>query len=67
VANSHVGDPYLLIVEQPVAATAAQRHVMIAEAAYFLAQARGFEPGHELDGWLRAEQQVDAFLRTQRR
>jgi hypothetical protein len=29
----------------------------IAKAAYFLALARGFEPGHELDDWLLAEQQ----------
>lgn len=33
----------------------AQRHAMIAEAAYFRAQRRGFEPGHELEDWLQAE------------
>lgn len=27
----------------------------IAEAAYFKAQARGFEPGHEMDDWFAAE------------
>jgi Protein of unknown function (DUF2934) len=27
----------------------------IAEATYFKALARGFEPGHELDDWLAAE------------
>lgn len=32
-----------------------QRHAMIAEAAYFRAQRRGFEPGHELEDWLQAE------------
>jgi hypothetical protein len=31
---------------------------MIATAAYFRAAQRGFEPGHELDDWLQAEQQV---------
>jgi hypothetical protein len=31
---------------------------MIATAAYFCAQQRGFEPGHELEDWLQAEQQV---------
>lgn len=36
------------------------RHEAIAQAAYFLAQARAFEPGHELDDWLAAEQQIDA-------
>ena len=27
----------------------------IAELAYFKAEARGFEPGHELEDWLEAE------------
>ena len=31
---------------------------MIAEAAYYLAQKRGFLAGHSLDDWLAAEQQV---------
>ena len=30
----------------------------IARAAYFLAEARGFAPGHELDDWLAAEGQA---------
>jgi DUF2934 family protein len=33
-------------------------HRMIAEAAYYLAQRRGFLGGHSLDDWLAAEQQV---------
>jgi hypothetical protein len=32
------------------------RHRKIAEAAYFLAEQRGFEAGHELDDWFAAEQ-----------
>jgi hypothetical protein len=35
---------------------------MIAEAAYHLAQRRGFEPGYELDDWLTAEAEVDSAL-----
>ena len=31
---------------------------MIATAAYYLAEKRHFEPGHELEDWLNAEQQV---------
>ena len=31
---------------------------MIAEAAYYLAEKRGFVPGHELEDWLRAETQI---------
>lgn len=30
----------------------------VAEAAYFLAQRRGFEPGRELDDWVAAEAQM---------
>lgn len=36
----------------------AERHDMIATAAYFRAQQRGFEPGHELEDWLAAENDV---------
>ncbi|HUO44379.1 MAG TPA: DUF2934 domain-containing protein [Burkholderiales bacterium] len=30
----------------------------IAEAAYFIAERRGFEPGHEIEDWLLAEAEV---------
>lgn len=29
-----------------------------AECAYYKAEARGFEPGHEMDDWLTAEAEV---------
>jgi hypothetical protein len=35
------------------------RHSRISEAAYRLAEARGFESGAELDDWLAAEREVD--------
>ena len=35
---------------------------MIATAAYYLAAARNFTPGHELDDWLEAERNVRARL-----
>lgn len=38
------------------------RQAMIATAAYYLAQRRGFTPGHEVDDWLAAERQVDVQL-----
>ncbi len=38
------------------------RHQMIAQAAYFRAQRRGFEPGHELEDWLAAEAEVDTGI-----
>lgn len=30
-------------------------HSRVAECAYYKAQARGFEPGHEVEDWLEAE------------
>lgn len=35
---------------------------MIATAAYYCAEQRSFEPGHELEDWLKAEQQIKALL-----
>ena len=40
----------------------AQRHTMIAEAAYYRAEKRHFEPGHELDDWLQAEAEISSLL-----
>jgi hypothetical protein len=39
-----------------------QRSALIAEAAFFLAERRGFAPGHEVEDWLAAESEVDARL-----
>jgi hypothetical protein len=39
------------------------RRAMIAEAAYYRAQQRGFTSGYELEDWLQAEQEIDAALR----
>ena len=38
------------------------RHEMIATAAYYIAEQRGFEPGHEVDDWYAAAAAVDATL-----
>ncbi len=38
------------------------RQRLIAEAAYFRAEQRGFIPGHELADWLAAEIDIDALL-----
>lgn len=38
------------------------RHLMIQTGAYFLAQRRGFTPGHELDDWLTAEELIGQEL-----
>ena len=40
----------------------AERHAMVAEAAYYLAERRHFAPGHELDDWLQAEAEISRLL-----
>jgi hypothetical protein len=44
------------------APTAAERMKMIAEAAYYLAEKRGFGHGKDLVDWAAAEKQVDALI-----
>lgn len=41
-----------------VPASSEQMHPVISVAAYFGAERRNFEPGHELDDWLDAEAEV---------
>ena len=36
---------------------------IVATDAYYIAEKRGFEPGHDIDDWLEAEQEI----RKQRR
>ena len=60
--TSAVSDPDALMVP-----TAAERDDMIAIAAYFLAERRGFVPGGADDDWLRAERQIDGMLESMRR
>lgn len=52
---------------KPKSATAAvlpddERRAMVAKAAYFHAERRGFAPGGEVEDWLAAEAEVDALL-----
>lgn len=35
------------------------RDALVAERAYYKAEARGYEPGHEIQDWLEAEAEVD--------
>jgi hypothetical protein len=39
--------------------TAETRRLMIAEAAYYIAERRGFSAGREVEDWLLAEQQMN--------
>lgn len=42
--------------------TPAERMKMIAEAAYYLAEKRGFGHGQDLSDWVAAEKQVDTLI-----
>jgi hypothetical protein len=41
-------------------------HRMISEAAYLRAEKRSFAPGHALEDWLLAEQEISAMLGHER-
>ncbi len=47
---------------EPTAISAEERRALIAQAAYFRAEKRGFAPGGEERDWLEAEAEVDALL-----
>lgn len=40
------------------------RQQLIAQAAYFIAERRGFAPGNELEDWLRAEAEIEACMKA---
>jgi hypothetical protein len=42
--------------------SAEQRHALVEQVAYRLAEGRGFSPGEELGDWLAAEAEVDRQL-----
>lgn len=42
--------------------SASERHAMIAVAAYYLAEQRGFASGHAEADWLLAERTIDAMI-----
>lgn len=46
------------------AITLEERYRMIAEAAYFRAERRGFAAGGELDDWVRAESEIDRLMQA---
>lgn len=45
-------------VQEEITAMKEQTRLMVEEAAYYLAEKRGFMPGHELEDWIQAEAQV---------
>ncbi len=44
--------------------TAAELRKMVAVAAYYRSARRGFEPGHELEDWLAAEDEIKERYET---
>lgn len=46
----------------PVPLAPDERIRLIAEAAYYRGEARGFAPGREIDDWLQAEAEIDRVL-----
>lgn len=52
--------------KSPTGAAHEARQAKIAEAAYYLAEKRGFAPGRELDDWLSAETDIAESLLEQR-
>jgi hypothetical protein len=50
----------------PAGVTGRERYLLIAEAAYYRAERRGFAPGHELEDWLDAETEVGRMVAAAR-
>jgi hypothetical protein len=58
IAEAQRGPDVAQLAAAHVEARTVDHQVKVALAAYFIAEKRGFEPGHELDDWLAAEAQV---------
>lgn len=50
------------VKDRPFRTSSEERRDMIAVAAYFLSERRGFLPGRAEDDWLIAETQIDQML-----
>lgn len=57
-----ISNPYCLLPNVQEVGTLADRHRIIREVAYYLAERRRFAPGHDLDDWLLAEKLVQMIL-----
>lgn len=60
IAEPHRDRDVVELASAEAEARTADHQVKVALAAYFIAEKRGFEPGHELDDWLAAEAQIAA-------
>jgi hypothetical protein len=55
-------EPAVGTLPSPRIIDAQTRHELVAQAAYFRAQRRGFAPGQEQEDWYAAEAEIDAAL-----
>jgi hypothetical protein len=49
-------------VSNAIQMTPEERHRVVAEAAYFIAERRGFAGGSPIEDWLQAEADIDRML-----
>lgn len=67
-AKAKIGQPVkplegnAILARSPASVEPERRHEWIAQAAYFLAERRSFEPGFELQDWYAAEQEIDGLI-----
>ncbi len=47
--------------ESEITICPSDRDTKVAELAYFKAESRGFEPGHDLEDWLEAEREFSCL------
>jgi hypothetical protein len=52
--------PNSLLKTSATLITPETRRMMVAEAAYYIAESRGFQSGGEVEDWLLAEKQIDS-------
>ncbi len=55
------------VVRKPKASstiTNEQHYLMVSEAAYHLAEKQGFNPGSDMDNWLKAEKQIADIMKS---
>ncbi len=51
----------------PLTISDADRRAMVETAAYYIAERRGFAPGHDAEDWAAAEAEVEELLAQARR
>jgi hypothetical protein len=61
-SDSSLPEDPLVIFPESASLDSETRNSMIAERAYYRAEARGFVIGHELEDWLAAESELNALL-----